>query len=92
MASGFTYEEAAKAYKVTVSVIEDAIIAGSRVGFGKVGAVIPVVTKARVVNMGFQRVRGGIKHVQREYNIGQRIRWKFSLFRKFEETHNLRWA
>lgn len=92
MAAGFSYEQATKAFKVTVGVIEDAVVAGSRVGLGRVGALVPVMQRARVISMGFKRKKGGVvEKIRREYNMGQRLKWRFILFKRFEETHSLKW-
>jgi hypothetical protein len=86
---GFDYVDAVKAYEAMVSVFEDSIIRGARVGIGKVGALVPTRLPPKVVHMGFQRENGQIKKVSREYILGRRVRYKFNLHRSFIRRHSL---
>lgn len=89
---GLSYLESCKVYETTVSVIEDAVITGTKIGFGKVGAIVPVMMPPRVISMGFVAEKGHqIKKVKREYNIGSRVKWNFRVYKKFIATHRLRW-
>ena len=64
--------------------MEDAIVNGQKIQFGHLGALAPQLMPPRAINMGF-------KNKQATYYLGQRIRYKFMLFRKFIERHQLRW-
>lgn len=86
------YLSAVKTYECMVSQIEDAIVAGEKVHFAKVGAIVPVWQEPKVIHMGFQR-KGKVisKDVKREYVLGRRIKYKFSLFKEFMSRHRLNW-
>jgi hypothetical protein len=91
MDDGIPYQMAVKAYNSMMTTIEDGICSGHRVTFGKVGALNPVKLDSRTVTMGFDRTGGEMKKVQRVFVVGSRIKYKFTLFRKFADTRSLRW-
>jgi hypothetical protein len=73
-----------------VSVIEDGVVRGDKVGIGKVGALTPTVSPPREYTMGFQRVKGNkVVKTKRTYRTDERVRYRFSLFRNFRKEHDL---
>ena len=88
---GLTYEQAGSVYCTFVSVIEDAIINGVRIGIGRIGAITPRRSPPRPVTMGFRRVkRGKIERIKRTFHLDERTRWTFKVFREFEQRHHLK--
>lgn len=91
MRQGLKYDQAVVAYDAMCNVFEDAIVSGSRVNIGRVGCLDPEVMEPRTVNMGFSRKGGNVEKVSRQYFIGRRLRYRFKIFKKFMETHELGW-
>lgn len=90
---GMSYVEAGRAYEAMVSVIEDGIVQGHRIGIGKVGAIDPVWHGPRDVKMGFERQDGGkVVKSSRVFHLDGRYKFRFRLFRRFIESRNLRWV
>jgi nucleoid DNA-binding protein len=89
---GLTYVQSCQAYDCLVSSFEDAVLSGSRVSIGRVGALVPVWRPPRTVKMGFRRSKKNqIDMEKREFRIGSRIQYKFNLHRAFMAKHQLRW-
>lgn len=90
---GMTYVQACRAYEAMCGCFEDGIVGGSKVRIGRVGVVVPIWRPGRDVHMHFKvekgrKVKTGI---HRTYNMDGRFVFKFSLFRRFVETHALKW-
>lgn len=90
--AGLTYVAACSAYDVLITTLEDAVVNGQRVNFGRLGALKPVVFKSRSVHMGFRRSKDKVDKVSRTYFLGRRIRYRFQIYDKFARTHELRWS
>ena len=89
---GVTYSQACRIYESMVSVFEDGVVSGSKIRVGRVGALIPVWRKPREVTMHFRVEKGGrVKKTRRTYTLDGRFVFKFNLYRRFVDTHNLRW-
>jgi len=88
---GMPYPEAIAAYDSMISVFEDAVVSGSKINIGNIGSLTPQLREARVVNMGFSRDATGVKKSNRQYYLGKRLRYRFTLFKKFIFTHSLNW-
>jgi len=88
---GMSVTEAGRAYEAMTAVFEDAIVSGSKINIGNVGSLTPQLREARVVNMGFSRQREGVIKKRRQFLVGKRIRYRFTLFKKFIATHTLDW-
>ena len=90
--AGITYDDAARIYDCMVSAIEDAVVNGEVVRFGRVGAIVPVVRPPREVQMGFKLGKGRkVSLVRRIFNLDSRLVFKFRLYRKFTDTRTLHW-
>lgn len=81
--TGLTYDQACRVYACTVSVVEDAISNGSKVGFGHVGAIAPKIRPPRKVRMGFKKENGETVKAARVYFVDSRVHWVFRLYRTF---------
>ena len=86
--AGLKYRQACDAYNAMTDVFRDAIVAGNRVNVGRVGALVPTVRPPRVVNMGLKSDASG---GYRKYLLGRRVRYKFTMFKRFIDNHQLRW-
>lgn len=90
--TGLTYDEAIQVFECLISVIEDAVVNVETVRFGRVGALVPHVRPPREVQMGFRVGKGRqVTKVRRIYNLDSRIGFRFRLYRRFMETHQLNW-
>lgn len=90
--AGLTYVEACRAYEAMIAAFEDAVVTGNRVSLGRVGALMPKWHPPRTVVMGCRRLKGGgVVAQRREYNLGQRLKYRFNLHRTFVNRHQLRW-
>lgn len=92
MAAGMTYTTASTAYDTFIRTLEDAVVNGTRVNFGKLGALKPVHQKSRSVHMGFKRVGNSVEKVSRTFFLGRRIKYRFQVYDKFARTHELFWT
>jgi hypothetical protein len=91
--SGLTYSQACRVYDAMCGVFSDAIITGNRATIGRVGAITPVWRPAREINMHF-KVKKGKKverGIHRTFFMDGRYEFKFRLYRRFIEQHQLRW-
>lgn len=89
---GLTYSQACRQYEIMCSVFEEAIITGSKVTIGRVGAIVPRWKPPRDIQMHFRK-RG--KHVEkgvhRTFYMDGRYDFKFHLYRRFMATRQLKW-
>lgn len=85
---GLTYAQACRAYDSMVGVVEDGITNGFKIGFGKVGALVPHRRPPRAVSMNCEKSPAGTRRV---IELGPRIVYRFTLYKKFVETHPLKW-
>jgi len=85
---GLTYAQACRVYDTMVGVIEDGITKGSKIGIGKVGAIVPHRRPPRAVSMNCAKSPEGTRRV---IELGPRIDYRFSLYKRFIETHALEW-
>lgn len=89
---GVTYSQAQKIFEATMAIVEDAVVAGSRIGMGRVGALVPIHKPPRQINMGFSP--GGKKVEQkttRVYYLGSRVDYKFRLYKGFLSKRGHEW-
>lgn len=87
---GLTYQKACEVYDCMVATLQDAVINGSKVNFGRLGSLTPHWMPARAVNMGFERGPGNIvNNRQRQFFLNRRIKYKFTIYREFSKNHNL---
>ena len=91
MDAGLPYDHAARAYSSVMSTIANGIVNGQKVGLGSIGCLYPTVAPARQVRMTFDRTGGKITRRTREFSLDSRLRFKFRLFKKFSQTHELKW-
>jgi len=93
MEAGLPYDYAVKGYNAMMSTIANAVVNGQKVYLGNVGCLNPTVRPPRQVRMGFERQQGNkVVCKTREFNLDSRLRYRFTLFRKFTETHELNWV
>jgi nucleoid DNA-binding protein len=89
---GLTFDQACRAYTCFISVIEDGVTSGEKIGFGRVGSLTPVKKPARDVVMGFERLPGGkVARTKRIFHVDERIAFKFNLYEEFVRKHQLKW-
>lgn len=89
---GLSYTQATRVYEAMCGVFCDAIVTGNRVTIGRVGALMPVWRPPREVNMHFRRKPGNVlERVHRTFFMDGRYDFKFRLYRKFIEQHELHW-
>lgn len=88
--AGFTYIEAGQAYDAMMAVIEDAVVAGQTINFGRVLSLTPTKLDPRPVHMNFNAADGAKR--SRVYYLGQRIKYKVRLFASFMKTRAPRWV
>lgn len=92
MHTGLTYVQASRAYDAFITTVEDAVVSGGRVNFGRLGALKPVPVKSRAVHMGFSRGKKGVvTKSSRTFFIGRRIKYKFELYKAFARSHDMKW-
>jgi hypothetical protein len=91
MSRGLGYTQACNAYDAMTSVFEDAIVQGQKICVGRVGAVVPIKLEPKVVNMGFSNSGGRVRKMKRQYILGRRLKFKFSLHKAFMHKHDLDW-
>ena len=90
--AGMTYHQACRAYTCLCRTIEDAVVCGLKVSVGQVGAIVPVWRKPREVKKHFDRGPGGtITKTRKTYILDGRYTYKFVVYKRFRETHQLRW-
>lgn len=92
MQRGIPYAQACAVYEAFCEVFEDAIVNGNKINIGNVCSIAPKRLPPREVHMGCKVTKGGnvvkSKHI---YLLDSRIRYKVNLFKKFKDTHELRW-
>lgn len=88
---GCSYVEACNIYDCMVEQFKEAVVDGSKIYIGRVGALDPVWQEPKVVHMGFKRVVGSVVREDREFVLGRRIRYRFRLFKRFIQQHQLNW-
>jgi hypothetical protein len=90
---GLTYSQSCRMYAIMCSVFEEAIITGSKVTIGRVGAIVPCWRPPRDIQMHFRLKRGRKveKGVHRTFFMDGRFDFKFKLYRRFMETRQLKW-
>jgi len=90
---GCTYAQACRIYSVMINVIEEGIIAGNKILFGNIGAVVPVWRPSRDVHMHFRRGKGGKieRGVRRTYHMDGRFGYKLKLYQRFLSSHRMKW-
>lgn len=90
---GVTYAQACSVYDCMCRCMADGIVNGCKISFGRVGSIKPVWQPARDVNMHFTKVKGGkvVRGVHRTYNLDGRYKFSFRLYKRFIDTHRLRW-
>lgn len=86
VATGLTYEQANRAYSSIMSTIADGVVNGRKVYLGQVGVLNPVVMPPRQVKMCFPKTG------TREFFLDSRLKYNFRLFKRFSETHELKWV
>ena len=89
---GLTYSQACRLHAVMCSVFEEAIITGSKVTIGRVGAIVPYWRPPRDIQMHFRKRGKKVeKGVHRTFFMDGRYDFKFRLYRKFMQTRQLKW-
>lgn len=92
MTKGFSFAQSVTAYESVMSTIANGVVLGQSVYFGEVGKISPVVCPPRTVNMGCMKAKGGtVVRLKRQYFLDTRLKYKFRLFDKFLERHQLDW-
>jgi hypothetical protein len=92
MDAGFKFDQAVRAYDSFMSTISNGIVSGQAICLGNVGSVVPVVCPPKHVNMGCVTLPGGKRaKLKREFFLDTRLKYKFRLFKKFLERHQLDW-
>ena len=91
MQAGLTYDQACRVYSTLVSLIEDSVVSGEKIKFGKVGCLLPVRKPPRDVVMGFMRGPGNsMVKSKRVFHLDERVDYRFSFYREFVRKHQLR--
>jgi hypothetical protein len=86
-----SYEHACRAYLCLVSILEDGVVNGEKIGLGRIGCLVPVRRQPRDVVMGFERKPdGSVNHIKRVFHIDERTEYKFRLYGKFVQKHHLK--
>jgi len=89
---GLTYSQSCHLYEVMCGVFEEAIITGSRITIGRVGAIVPCWRPPRDIQMHFRRKGTKVETgVHRTYFMDGRYDFKFHLYKRFMETRQLKW-
>lgn len=86
--SGLTYDQACRVYASMVNIIEDGVVSGYKIGFGKVGCLFPVRKPPRDVVMGFARMpNGAMVKTKRVFHLDERTHYRFNFYREFNRRH-----
>ena len=89
--AGLTYDQACRAYASMVGIVEDGLVNGHKIGFGKIGCLHPIKKPPRDIVMGFARMANGdLVKTKRVFHLDERITYKFNFFREFTRRHPLR--
>jgi nucleoid DNA-binding protein len=87
---GLTYEQACRAYTCAMSIIEDGVVAGEKIGLGRIGCLNPIRKPPRDIVMGFMRVGGRMVRTKRVFHVDERVEFKFRLYEEFVRKHHLK--
>ena len=87
----FTYVQATAAYESFIKTLENGICSGTKVNFSRIGNLVPVKYPPREVSMGFTRRGSSISKSNKTYYLGSRIKFKFNLYKKFQNSKKLDW-
>jgi len=91
MEAGLNYDQACRVYTSLVSLIENAVVNGEKVKFGKVGALTAVRKPPRDVVMGFVRGPNNVvTRSKRVFHLDERLEFRFVPYREFLRKHQLR--
>ena len=91
MQANLTYDQACRIYACMVALLEDGVVNGDKIKFGKIGCLFPVRKPPRDVVMGFVRGPGGrITHSKRVFHLDERTDYRFNFYRGFVRKHQLR--
>ncbi len=89
--AGLTFDQACRAYASLIGIIEDSLVSGHQVKFGKVGSLYPVRKPPRDIAMGFSRLANGrIVKTKRIFHLDERTAYRFNFHREFARRHQLR--
>ena len=88
--AGLTYDQACRTYASMVGLMEDGIVNGHRIGFGKIGCLFPMKKPPRDIRMGFYCTPQGIVKTTRIFHLDERVVYRFNFFREFARRHQLR--
>lgn len=89
--AGLTYDQACQVFTTMVGLIEDSVVKGEKIKFGKVGCLLPVRKPPRSVVMGFTRGPGNsLTRSKRVFHLDARVGYRFSFYREFVRKHQLR--
>ena len=89
---GLTFSQSCRMYEVMCRTFEEAIITGSKVTVGRVGAIVPFWRPPRDIQMHFRKKGRKIERgIHRTYFMDGRFDFKFRLYRRFMETRQLKW-
>jgi len=91
--SGLSYAQACRVYDTMCRTFEDGIVTGSKIRIGKIGAIVPVWKPGRDIHKHFEVGKGRtIKTgIHKTYFVGERYTFKFNLYDRFVQTHQLKW-
>lgn len=89
---GVSFAQASKIYESMCRTFEEGVVAGGKIGIGRVGAITPVWQPPRTYHMHFERKPGKVtRGIYRTYSMDGRFTFKFSLYRRFSQTRQLKW-
>ena len=88
---GLTYVQACYIFDVMVSIMEDAVVTGTKVNFGRLGTLTPIRKAPRTYTMGFKRIKGATIPCRRVYEVGSKVDYKFKVYKEFLKKHSLNW-
>jgi hypothetical protein len=89
---GLTYSQACRIYDVMCRTFEEAIVTGTKITVGRVGAIVPFWRPPREFQMHFRKKGKKIERgIHRTYYMDGRFDFKFRLYRRFLETRRLQW-
>jgi len=91
MLAGLTYDQACRVYSCMIGLLEDSVINGDKIKFGKIGCLLPVRKPPRDVVMGFMRGPGNVMtRSKRVFHLDARTDYRFNFYREFVRKHQLR--
>ena len=89
---GLTYSQSGRLYEIMCSTFEEAIVTGTKVTVGRVGAIVPRWRPPRDVAMHFRKRGKTIETgIHRTFYMDGRYDFKFKLYRRFMQTRQLKW-